>query len=156
MTKNKYIEKLLALAVFLSAHFRIIVFMSFIVFLSYIALLGIQIVSAINQTPSIDDINKRLSNVNIRKDLIKKIDSFILIRRESKNSQAIKRNPFLPYPKGADNNSDNDSVNSPDFSSLPPFASPAATILASPLITPSAPPAISPEISSTPGPDYVQ
>lgn len=158
MKQNKYLAKLTSVANFLSAHFRIIVFMSFILFLSYIALLGIEIVSAIKQVPSMDDINKKMSNVSIRKDLIKKIDNFILIRRESKNSQAIKRNPFMPYPKGIENNSDSEPVSSPEnpFGSpnATPSVSPNATPSMIPSTTPSVIPTVSPETHSTPGPDF--
>lgn len=156
MTQNKYLAKLTSVASFLSAHFRLIVFVSFILFLSYIALLGIEIVSAIKQVPSMEDINKKMSNVSIRKDLIKKIDNFILMRREGKSSQVIKRNPFMPYPKGVDNNTDNEPVSSPEIPIISPLGSPSISPSSLPSVTPSAMPTVSPEASSTPSPDFAE
>lgn len=116
MTKNKYFEKLASAAVFFSAHFLTIVFICFIVFLFYIAMLGIEITSAINHIPSMEDINKKIQSVSIQKDFIKKIDNFILFRQKRISGQAIEKNPFLPYQKEINNSSGDAPAVSPDAS----------------------------------------
>ncbi len=136
MIKNKYFEKLFSAAVFFSAHFRIIVFMSFLVFLFYVAMLGIDIVSAINHIPGTEDINKKMLSVNIRRDILKKIDNFILMRQKETSGRIFKKNPFLPYQKGVD-----------AFSGSEPTISPEI---------PSPSPALSPYVSATPGPEFIQ
>lgn len=102
MIKNKYFEKIISKLSFFPAHFRFAVFMIFAVFLFYIAMLGIEIISVINNTPSADDINKKIQSVGIRRDLIKKIDNFIALRQKAISGRIIDKNPFLPYPKDAD------------------------------------------------------
>lgn len=98
MIKNKYFKKLISLAAFFSAHFRIIVSACFIIFLFYTAMLGIEINSAVDHVPSAEEINKKIQSAGIRKDLIKKIDNFIALRQEE-NVSLPDKNPFLPYQK---------------------------------------------------------
>lgn len=136
MIKNNFVEKLSMLASFFSKHFRLIVFMSFVGFLFYIAMLGIEISSAVNHVPSVEDINKKIQSVSIRKDLIKKIDNYILARQKKINSQIFKKNPFLPYQKGTDAGSNIEPTISPEIT----YASPAV----SPTNFPSISPAVSP------------
>lgn len=77
-------------------------------------MLGIEITSAINHIPSMEDINKKIQSVSIQKDFIKKIDNFILFRQKRISGQAVEKNPFLPYQKEIDNFSGDAPVTTPD------------------------------------------
>lgn len=101
MIKNKYFAKLKSVASFFFAHFQIMVFLCFAVFFFYLAMLGIEITSVINDAPSAEIIDKKIQNVKIRKDLIKKIDTFMILRQKHHYDLSDK-NPFLPYKKESD------------------------------------------------------
>lgn len=108
MTKNKYFEKIISSLGLFSKHFLFAVFLCFLTFLFYIAMLVIDISSALNYTPSVEDINKKIQSVSIRKDLIKKIENFIALRQRE-DFGLPDRNPFLPYQKKSENVSGGES-----------------------------------------------
>lgn len=101
MEKNKYFETILAKLGFLARHFRLIVFIFFIVFLFYIFTLSIRISSAIGHVPTSEEINKKIPAVQIRKTLINRLKQLIYVRQGNRYIQPD-HNPFLPYQPSSD------------------------------------------------------
>ncbi len=139
MAKNKYFEKIISKLNFFSVHFRFAVFVIFVVFLFYVIMIGIQLFSVLEHTPSAEEIDKKIHAVSIRKDIIKKIDNFIAVRQKE-NIDLPKKNPFSPYQKGT-----NDfSGDTPAIFLETPWGNPGVSLSPSP--------SVSPEITATPAP----
>lgn len=100
MDKNKYLNKISEKIKFIARHWRIGLFLFFIVFLFYVLMLGIRITTEINISPNPEDVNKRFITVKIRKDIINSIENFSLFKEKYRNEKLDNfsdKNPFLPY-----------------------------------------------------------
>lgn len=115
MSNKNYFKNISAKVSFMAKYFRVFRLLVIIVYLFYLEILVVNVFSAIEYIPSVDEVKRRFSPIVAKNEVINSIERYFSEKENNlvKNLQEEDRNnPFLPYK--TENLNFIDSVSAPE------------------------------------------
>jgi hypothetical protein len=146
MNNKNYLANIGTKLGFILNYLRVFRLLVIIAYLLFLAMLVIDVFSAVSYVPEVDEVKGRFLPITAKTEIIGSIERYFLDRENSlseNSTKNLKNNPFAPHRTGEIISDDNDiapvntPVSSPAITPVPaPETTPATTPLITPLTTP--------------------